>query len=204
MAIASARLAYRTAREEAAARRQVNGTRDLARDPRFALRLHRCRMRHRIKQRAGIGVARVLEDRGARAVVNAGVDQRPAPDPRGRQGRDPGQKAQVEQAPRAAVGPRQPLPNGRWRAAVRVARQAMAVTAAAAVAVVSLAAAPAAQAMVVKTILVISAILALANRTASASRPLSVSSRIANLGCSIASCRISARFISPPENPSFT
>ena len=44
----------------------------------------------------------------------------------------------------------------------------------------------------------------LASRTASASRPLSVSSSTANFGSSMASCRISARFISPPEKPSFT
>jgi hypothetical protein len=46
--------------------------------------------------------------------------------------------------------------------------------------------------------------LSLASRTASASRPLSVSSRIANRGRSIANWRISARFISPPEKPSLT
>ena len=39
-------------------------------------------------------------------------------------------------------------------------------------------------------------------RTASISSPESVSSRIAIFGSSIAICRISARFISPPENPS--
>ena len=44
----------------------------------------------------------------------------------------------------------------------------------------------------------------LASRTASASRPLSVSSRIAKRGRSMASWRISARFISPPEKPSLT
>ena len=36
------------------------------------------------------------------------------------------------------------------------------------------------------------------------SRPESVSSRIASFGCSIAICRISFRFFSPPEKPSFT
>ena len=50
----------------------------------------------------------------------------------------------------------------------------------------------------------ISAILWLASLTASTSRPLSVSSRIANLGRSMAIWRISARFISPPEKPSLT
>ena len=50
----------------------------------------------------------------------------------------------------------------------------------------------------------ISAILWLASRTASASSPLSVSSKMANFGSSMASCRISARFISPPEKPSLT
>ena len=49
-----------------------------------------------------------------------------------------------------------------------------------------------------------SAMLWLASRTASTSKPLSVSSRMANFGRSMASCRISARFISPPEKPSFT
>ena len=44
----------------------------------------------------------------------------------------------------------------------------------------------------------------LASRTASTSNPLSVSSRMAKLGRSMAICRISARFISPPEKPSFT
>src|SRR6266566_838726 len=38
----------------------------------------------------------------------------------------------------------------------------------------------------------------------SMSSPESVSSRIASLGSSTASCRISLRFFSPPENPSFT
>src|SRR6266511_4691365 len=40
-------------------------------------------------------------------------------------------------------------------------------------------------------------------RSASISRPESVSSRIASLGSSTAICRISLRFFSPPENPSF-
>ena len=40
--------------------------------------------------------------------------------------------------------------------------------------------------------------------SASTSRPESVSSRIAILGCSSSSCRISWRFFSPPENPSLT
>jgi hypothetical protein len=40
-------------------------------------------------------------------------------------------------------------------------------------------------------------------RSASMSRPESVSSSTANSGWSIASWRISARFFSPPEKPSF-
>ena len=36
------------------------------------------------------------------------------------------------------------------------------------------------------------------------SSPESVSSRIASVGSSNASCRISLRFFSPPENPSLT
>src|SRR5207237_680760 len=40
--------------------------------------------------------------------------------------------------------------------------------------------------------------------SASMSRPESVSSRIANFGSSTAICRISFRFFSPPEKPSFT
>src|SRR5437016_4841587 len=40
--------------------------------------------------------------------------------------------------------------------------------------------------------------------SASMSRPESVSSRIANFGSSTAICRISLRFFSPPEKPSFT
>src|SRR5436190_17117968 len=40
--------------------------------------------------------------------------------------------------------------------------------------------------------------------SASMSRPLSVSSSTAYLGSSIAICRISARFFSPPEKPSLT
>ena len=39
--------------------------------------------------------------------------------------------------------------------------------------------------------------------SASMSRPESVSSRNASYGRSIASCRISMRFFSPPEKPSF-
>src|SRR5262245_43618193 len=41
-------------------------------------------------------------------------------------------------------------------------------------------------------------------RSSSMSRPESVSSRIASRGSSTASCRISFRFFSPPENPSLT
>ena len=41
-------------------------------------------------------------------------------------------------------------------------------------------------------------------RSASMSRPESVSSRIASLGSSTAICRISFRFFSPPEKPVFT
>src|SRR3954469_5701775 len=41
-------------------------------------------------------------------------------------------------------------------------------------------------------------------RSASTSRPESVSSRIANLGLRSSICRISWRFFSPPEKPSFT
>src|ERR1041384_2577230 len=41
-------------------------------------------------------------------------------------------------------------------------------------------------------------------RSASTSRPESVSSRIAIFGASSASCRISWRFFSPPEKPSLT
>ena len=41
-------------------------------------------------------------------------------------------------------------------------------------------------------------------RRASISRPLSVSSRIASLGSSIAIWKISLRFFSPPEKPSLT
>src|SRR6266404_2796694 len=40
--------------------------------------------------------------------------------------------------------------------------------------------------------------------SASMSRPLSVSSRMAYFGSSMASCRISVRFFSPPEKPSLT
>ena len=39
--------------------------------------------------------------------------------------------------------------------------------------------------------------------SASMSSPESVSSSTAIFGCSIAICRISTRFFSPPENPSF-
>ena len=41
-------------------------------------------------------------------------------------------------------------------------------------------------------------------RSASMSRPESVSSRTAIRGFSIAICRISSRFFSPPEKPSLT
>ena len=41
-------------------------------------------------------------------------------------------------------------------------------------------------------------------RKASTSSPESVSSKIANFGFRISSCKTSARFFSPPENPSFT
>ena len=41
-------------------------------------------------------------------------------------------------------------------------------------------------------------------RKASTSKPESVSSKIANFGLSSSSWRTSARFFSPPENPSFT
>ena len=40
--------------------------------------------------------------------------------------------------------------------------------------------------------------------SASMSRPLSVSSRMAYFGSSMSICRISFRFFSPPEKPSFT
>jgi len=40
--------------------------------------------------------------------------------------------------------------------------------------------------------------------SASISKPESVSSKTANFGCSIAICKISLRFFSPPEKPSFT
>ena len=42
------------------------------------------------------------------------------------------------------------------------------------------------------------------SRSESTSRPESISSRIANCGCSTASCTVSARFCSPPENSSLT
>ena len=41
-------------------------------------------------------------------------------------------------------------------------------------------------------------------RKASMSKPLSVSSKMANLGLSISICRMSQRFFSPPLNPSLT
>src|SRR5436305_12301373 len=44
----------------------------------------------------------------------------------------------------------------------------------------------------------------LTTRSASTARPESVSSRIAIFGLSSSSCRISCRFFSPPEKPSFT